>query len=221
MEISAIAYLKRLKLFKSYIRNYKKIMRDDWPGYLDDVWQHVGVGRNVLGMLSMTFNKTITVFNDHNKPRGKFALGEIDRMIIGQNLALVIDTGTGNVKVCHAIDSKTHPYMPLNEYIKYLERGIGEGSIKRSDKYHFRTTGPTHMPLLEICTVISDEMEYPIAYRTLVTDDLKDYGKPISATLAFHYLEIIDEFLETETPRKERRKKHGRSTKSDHQSSAR
>ena len=97
MEISAIAYLKRLKLYKSYIRNYKKIMRDDWPGYLDDVWQHVGVGRNVLGMLSMTFNKTITVFNDHNKPRGKFALGEIDRMIIGQNLALVIDTSTGNV----------------------------------------------------------------------------------------------------------------------------
>ena len=86
--------------------------------------------------------------------------------------------------------------------------------------YHFRTTGPTHMPLLKICTVISDEMKYPIAYRTLVTDDLKDYGRPISATLAFHYLETIDEFLETETPRKERRKKHDRSTKSDHQSSA-
>lgn len=219
MEISAIAYLKRLKLFKSYIRNYKKIMRDDWPGYLDDVWQHVEVGRNVLGMLSMTFNKTITVFNDHNKPRGKFALGEIDRMIIGQNLALVIDTSTGNVKVCHCIDSKTHPYMPLNEYIKYLERGIGEGSIKRSDMYHFKTDTLTKFPLLQICTVCDDEMKYPIAYRTLMTEDLKDYNRPITTTLAFHFLETIDEFLETETPRKERRKRHDRSINENHKPS--
>lgn len=220
MEISAIAYLKRLKRYKSYIRNYKKIMRDDWPGYLDDVWQYIGVGRNVLGFLSMTFNKTITVFNDHNKPRGNLVLTDVDRAIIGQNLALIIDTSTGNVKVCHAIDSKTHPYIPLNEYIKYLERGIGEESIKRSDMYHFKTDTLTKFPLLQICTVGSDEMEYPIAYRTLMTGDLEDYSRPITTTLAFHFLEVIDEFLETETPRKERRKRHDRSIDKDHQSSA-
>ena len=62
MEISVATYVKILKNIKSYIRNYKKIVRNDWTGY--DMYPYYKYGRNFMAFCSMLYKNEIEVFKD-------------------------------------------------------------------------------------------------------------------------------------------------------------
>ena len=220
MEISVATYVKILKNIKSYIRNYKKIVRNDWTGY--DMYPYYKYGRNFMAFCSMLYKNEIEVFKDHNQPRGMMVLHPMHRMIIGNKLGLVINLSTGGIIICHEFGSHTNPLMPLNEYIHYLERGLADGTIKPGDKVSLlpkeNNTGAEvsySTCAARVFTVCTSNLEYPIIYKAYYFDK-SVYDKPMCIDIVFDFMvKGIAEFIDQNCPER-RRKYHDRKTDKPH-----
>lgn len=132
IKVSAKEYLFRLKMYKSYLKRYRrKVMPWDWNN-IEEIENHtifsLAKYRNLIGMMSILQRKTIPIFFVDGRPI--HVVDKIDRMIIGQNL--VLQVSNEDVSVMHKFGDKNHPLMPLSDYIYYLEDGIKFGSLRRA-----------------------------------------------------------------------------------------
>ena len=218
MEIGMAVYINTLRRIKSYIRNYKKIVRDDWSGY--DVYPYYKYGRNLMGYCSMLYKTELTVFRDFNQERRQMALCPYHRMIIGTKLCPVINLSTSGIIICHEFGSKTHPLIPLNEYIEYLSRGLDNGTIYPGSRVSLPDAKNKPGTLGYTCaarvdTVCTEDLAYPILLKSYNHENIDGFNKPLDMDTAFKFMKDIAEFIDLNCPER-RRKYHDRKTDKPH-----
>ena len=131
--VSVKDYLERLKYIQSHTRKYKQHMREFRSK--EEANEHQTYNRTVLGIMDMLSNTVTIDYDEHNRPKSRVS-DDIDRMIIGQKLAVVISLDNGSISLCHTIANDQYPFITLRHYIRYMEFAIKEGKLSKTDQYH-------------------------------------------------------------------------------------
>lgn len=140
--VSEQVYLNRLKQYKTFMRKFKAIGRKPAKGDLmtsEQVNKLLGDlnlkyfnkgGKNVLVLYNLLHMHMIRIVAPNDGARTAREIDEVDRAIL-KNIVVTVDTMTGNNVICHKF-SESDQYMPLAEFIHYLDDCIYNGTIDKN-----------------------------------------------------------------------------------------
>lgn len=188
VEISMRNYIRRLDRIISYIHKYKKanIILREWG---ENMLPYLYLGRHPLGYVSYSCQEDPVCIYENGTPIID-TIDKIDRMIIGQKLCLVVEEN-GAVRTYHMMYSRENGmvYIPIEEYIAYINRGLNDGSIKLSDTVRLNKMS---IILFSVHAKIGNTFKCIATLRTI-----NGYKRPVSRKRAMKFIDNISEYIET------------------------